>query len=85
MQFSDLTVSAQLNRAGAWMGLSFGDINADGHLDLFGSSLGDRATTLFTSLDPVYGALVNTGSRKALLVGNLFSSRQRRLSRSQLK
>ncbi len=57
--FTDLTVSAQLNRAGAWMGLSFGDLNADGHLDLFGSNLGDYATTLLTTLDPVYGAFVN--------------------------
>lgn len=56
--FTDLTVSAQLNRAGAWMGLSFGDINADGHLDLFGTNLGDYATTLLTPLDPVYGAFV---------------------------
>ncbi|MEM7581818.1 MAG: CRTAC1 family protein [Acidobacteriota bacterium] len=57
--FTDLTVSAGLNRAGAWMGLSFGDINADGHLDLFGSNLGDYATTLLTPLDPVYGDFVN--------------------------
>ena len=58
-QFTDLTVSSQLNRAGAWMGLSFGDLNADGHLDLFGSNLGDYATTLLTPLDPVYGDFVN--------------------------
>ncbi|MEM7351216.1 MAG: CRTAC1 family protein [Acidobacteriota bacterium] len=58
-QFTDLTVSAQLNRAGAWMGLSFGDLNADGHLDLFGTNLGDYATTLLTPLDPVYGDFVN--------------------------
>ncbi len=57
--FTDLTVSSNLNRAGAWMGLSFGDINADGHLDLFGSNLGDYATTLLTPLDPVYGDFVN--------------------------
>ena len=58
-QFTDLTVTNQLNRAGAWMGLSFGDLNADGHLDLFGTNLGDYATTLLTPLDPVYGDFVN--------------------------
>ncbi|MEO1084272.1 MAG: CRTAC1 family protein, partial [Acidobacteriota bacterium] len=53
--FEDRVVEAGLNRAGAWMGLSFGDLNGDGHLDLFGTNLGDWASTLLTPLDPVYG------------------------------
>lgn len=53
--FVDRTVTAGLNRAGAWMGLSFGDVNGDGYIDLFGTNLGDWATTLITPLDPVYG------------------------------
>ena len=43
---------------GSWMGLSVGDLNADGHLDIFGSNLGDWATTLLTPLDPTYGDFV---------------------------
>lgn len=57
--FTDRTVSGGLNRAGAWMGLSFGDVNGDGYIDLFGSNLGDWATTLITPLDPVYGDFFN--------------------------
>jgi hypothetical protein len=35
-----------LSHPGAWMGLSFGDFNSDGHMDIFGSNFGDYAPTL---------------------------------------
>ncbi len=43
--FSDKTVEVKTNVAGAWMGLSFGDINADGSLDIFASNVGDYYPT----------------------------------------
>ncbi len=39
--FTDVTVTVGTNHFGAWMGLAFGDWNRDGHMDLFGSNLGD--------------------------------------------
>ena len=53
--FTDQTGSTTPPSPGAWMGLSFGDLNADGYLDLFGSNLGDYATTTITTLDPQWG------------------------------
>jgi len=52
--FTDTTGTHSSAPAGSWMGLSIGDLNADGHLDVFGSNLGDYASTLLTPLDPVY-------------------------------
>lgn len=52
--FTDVTPDVGLDKAGAWMGISFGDLDADGHLDIFGSNLGDYATTPITALDPTY-------------------------------
>ena len=40
------------------MGLSFGDLNADGHLDIFGTNLGDWALTTVTPLEPIYSDLL---------------------------
>jgi len=39
--FRDVSVEAGVNLAGAWMGLSFGDLNADGQMDLFATNVGD--------------------------------------------
>jgi len=39
--FSDLTESIGTNRAGAWMGLAFGDFDRNGGLDIFASNVGD--------------------------------------------
>jgi hypothetical protein len=39
--FTDATATAALNSLGSWRGLSFGDINCDGRLDLFAANLGD--------------------------------------------
>ena len=50
--FTDLTGTLAPASPGAWMGLSFGDVNADGELDLYGSNLGDYAVTPTTPLDP---------------------------------
>ncbi len=46
--FSDITDELGMNQFGAWMGLSFGDLNGDGHLDLFASNIGDYAS-VFTA------------------------------------
>ena len=42
-QLTDRTFEAGLDRFGAWMGLSFGDLNCDGWLDVFGTNAGDYA------------------------------------------
>lgn len=44
--FTDVNVEAGLNRGGAWMSLSFGDLNADGNMDMFVTNLGDYMFTL---------------------------------------
>ncbi|MEM9926259.1 MAG: CRTAC homolog protein [Cyanobacteria bacterium P01_D01_bin.50] len=48
--FTDVTELANMNIPGAWMGLSFGDINADGNLDIFGSNFGDHGVATFDLL-----------------------------------
>jgi hypothetical protein len=45
--FTNSTLAAGLNQAGAWMGLSFGDINYDGRMDIFGSNAGDYIVPQF--------------------------------------
>jgi hypothetical protein len=39
--FSDVTATQGIQQATSWMGLSFGDVNCDGHMDYFATSLGD--------------------------------------------
>jgi enediyne biosynthesis protein E4 len=46
-KFTDVTPAIGMNRQGQWMGLAFGDLNCDGHMDLFGSNFGDWALTNF--------------------------------------
>ncbi len=41
--FTDITLEVGTDRAGQWMGLAFGDFNCDGHLDFFGTNMGDYA------------------------------------------
>ncbi len=55
--FRDVTAERNMLQVGEWMGLSFGDLNEDGLLDIFGTNVGDWATTTTTPLDPVYGHL----------------------------
>jgi hypothetical protein len=46
-QFTDVSQRAGfLSHPGAWMGLSFGDFNSDGHMDLFATDFGDYGPTL---------------------------------------
>lgn len=40
-KFDDVTESVGLNIVGDWMGLSFGDLNADGNIDIFATNIGD--------------------------------------------
>lgn len=40
-QFTDATITANMNRVGEWHGLAFGDVNCDGNFDIFGSNVGD--------------------------------------------
>jgi len=40
-RFTDRAVEAGLDHPGNWMGVSFGDFNCDGHLDFFGTNVGD--------------------------------------------
>jgi hypothetical protein len=41
--FTDITATHGMDHATSWMGLSFGDINCDDHMDYFAVSLGDYA------------------------------------------
>src|SRR5690606_32251700 len=41
-KFTNVTAqSGDTMLASSWMGLSFGDLNSDGHLDMFSTSVGD--------------------------------------------
>ena len=40
-KFRDVTDHLNGGRFGAWMGVSFGDLNHDGHMDIFASNIGD--------------------------------------------
>lgn len=40
-QFEDVTLDVNMDVAGSWMGLSFGDLNSDGNMDIFSTNLGD--------------------------------------------
>ena len=46
--FTDLTHQLGMDQFGAWMGLTFGDLNADGILDMFATNIGDY-TSIFTA------------------------------------
>jgi len=53
--FTDVTAEVGTAKPGGWMGLSFGDLDADGDLDLFATNIGDWGQTTISPLDPVYG------------------------------
>ena len=44
--FTDISIEAATDVSGAWMGLSFGDLNCDGEMDLFSTNIGDYARTI---------------------------------------
>ncbi len=41
-QFTNMTYERDMGRPGAWMGLSFGDFDSNGTMDLFGSNFGNH-------------------------------------------
>ena len=45
--FTDVTAASGTMEYGAWMGLSFGDLNQDGNMDLFASNIGDYTGLFF--------------------------------------
>ncbi len=49
--FTDVTLATNMNRVGQWLSLSFGDLNCDGQLDIFGGNVGDYG---YTILYPVF-------------------------------
>lgn len=49
-RFTDVTPQAKTDIIGAWMGLTFGDLNCDGNLDMFLSSVGDYFPTMIVRL-----------------------------------
>jgi len=53
--FTNVTASRGTNRPGCWMGLSFGDLDRDGTLDIFGTNCGPYGRSLFSVANPVYG------------------------------
>jgi hypothetical protein len=65
--FTDRTLDVGLDAWGSWMGLSFGDFDCDGHLDLFGSNFGDYA---MSALEFVPNALGDQTSRWFLAQGD---------------
>ena len=54
--FTDVSAVRQSNLPGCWMGLSFADLNHDGTIDIFGTNCGAYGRTLFSTINPVYGA-----------------------------
>ncbi|MGD8843206.1 MAG: VCBS repeat-containing protein [Gammaproteobacteria bacterium] len=46
-KFTDVTVQVGTNKFGDWKGLSFGDINSDGYMDMFVTNVGDYVLTVF--------------------------------------
>jgi len=50
--FEDVTELSGTNRAGAWMGLAFGDFNSDGRIDFFASNIGDYVARFMTPMVP---------------------------------
>lgn len=50
-QFTDVTAtSGDTSKFGAWMGLSFGDVNSDGYIDIFGTNVGDYLAQAMTPM-----------------------------------
>jgi len=49
-RFADVTELVGTNRAGAWMGLAFGDFNHDGRMDIFASNIGDYFARMMNSI-----------------------------------
>ena len=50
--FTDVTEASGMDIVGDWMGLSFGDLNSDGTIDIFATNIGDY---LATAVGPIVG------------------------------
>jgi len=61
--FTDVGVKLGTNKVGAWMGLSFGDLNSDGRMDIFATNAGDYSQTMFRGLLGLPYALGEYASR----------------------
>jgi len=46
-KFTDVSVEVGTNLYGDWKGLSFGDLNSDGHMDIFATNVGDYVLSVF--------------------------------------
>ena len=57
-QFTDVTRESGTERIGVWMGLSFGDFNRDGYMDIFATNAGDYVLSL---LEPLVGIELDPG------------------------
>ncbi len=49
-KFTDITEESGTDQFGAWMGISVGDVNGDGLIDIFGTNVGDY---LAVAMDPI--------------------------------
>ncbi|MCF6323827.1 MAG: CRTAC1 family protein [Gammaproteobacteria bacterium] len=49
-KFTNVTEKVGTNRYGAWMGLSFGDFNSDGYMDIFATNSGFYITSFLQSV-----------------------------------
>lgn len=56
--FSDVTHASGTEKVGVWMGLSFGDFDGNGHMDIFGTNAGDYVLSF---LEPLVGIELNPG------------------------
>ncbi len=50
--YADVTVESGTDQFGAWMGLSFGDVNGDGLLDIFSTNVGDYLAVQLNGILP---------------------------------
>ncbi len=60
--FTKVSQARGLNKPAPWMGLSFGDFDHNGHLDVFGSNFGNHGFVAITGMVPDF-AVLNGGSR----------------------
>lgn len=67
-QFSDRPVALNTESASEWMGLSFGDLNCDGNMDIFGSNFGDYG--LVALANPLLAPYQLGDSSSRWLLGN---------------
>ncbi len=69
-QFRDVTEVSGTNRFGAWMGLSFGDLNGDGALDIFATNVGDYLAAVVAPIGGIETAPSEWASRWFLARGD---------------